>query len=183
MRIIGGIHSGKTIHVSKGMDVRPTTDFAKEGLFNILNNKLDFEGLEVLDLFSGTGNIAFEFASRGAKVTCLDKNFECSKFISETAKKLNLNINTLKGDVFKFLKTQSSTSSLTGNQKYDLIFADPPFLLETIPEIHQLVMEHNLLKENAWLIIEHGPTTKLNELSHFFEQRKYGNVNFSFFRA
>ena len=173
MRIIGGTHSGKTIHVSKGMDVRPTTDFAKEGLFNILNNKLDFDGLEVLDLFSGTGNIAFEFASRGAKVTCLDKNFECSKFITETAKKLNLNINTLKGDVFKFLKTHS--------QKYDLIFADPPFILENIPEIHELVMQNNLVKENGWLIIEHGPTTKLNELSHFFEQRKYGNVNFSFF--
>ena len=181
MRIIGGIHRGKTIHVTKGMDVRPTTDFAKEGLFNILNNKLDFEGLEVLDLFSGTGNIAFEFASRGATVTCLDKNFECIRFISDTTKKLNLKINTLKGDVFKFLKTLSSTSSPTGNQKYDLIFADPPFALENIPEIHQWVFQNNLLKDGAWLIIEHGPTTKLTELPHFFEQRKYGNVNFSFF--
>ena len=173
MRIIGGIHSGKTIHVTKGMDVRPTTDFAKEGLFNILNNKLDFEGLEVLDLFSGTGNIAFEFASRGATVTSLDKNFECSRFISNTAKTLNLNIHTLKGDVFKFLKTHT--------QKYDLIFADPPYSLENIPEIHQWVFQNNLLKDGAWLIIEHGPDTKLNALPHFFEQRKYGNVNFSFF--
>jgi 16S rRNA (guanine966-N2)-methyltransferase len=173
VRIIGGLHSGKTIQVSKGMDVRPTTDFAKEGLFNILNNKIDFENLEVLDLFSGTGNIAFEFASRGAKVTCVDKNFECTKFISDTAKKLNLNINILKGDVFKFLKIHV--------QKYDLIFADPPFLLENIPEIHELVLQSNLVKENGWLIIEHGPTTKLTGLSSFFEQRKYGNVNFSFF--
>lgn len=173
MRIIGGIHGGKTINVTKGLDVRPTTDFAKEGLFNILNNKVDFEGLEVLDLFSGTGNIAFEFASRGAHVSCLDKNFECSKFISNTAKNLNLNIHTLKGDVFKFLKTHT--------QKYDLIFADPPYILENIPEIHQWVFQNNLLKDGAWLIIEHGPTTKLNELPHFFEQRKYGNVNFSFF--
>jgi len=173
LRIIGGIHAGKTIHVTKGMDVRPTTDFAKEGLFNILNNKLDFEGLEVLDLFCGTGNIAFEFASRGATVTSVDKNYECTGFVSATAKKLDLKISVLKSDVFKFLKTQT--------HQYDLIFADPPFILENIPEVHQWVMQNNLLKEGAWLIIEHGPGTKLNELPHFFEQRKYGNVNFSFF--
>jgi 16S rRNA (guanine(966)-N(2))-methyltransferase RsmD len=173
LRIIGGIHAGKTIHVTKGIDVRPTTDFAKEGLFNILNNKLDFDGLQVLDLFCGTGNIAFEFASRGSNVTCVDKNFECTGFVNATARKMNLGINVVKGDVFKFLKTHT--------QKYDLIFADPPFALENIPEVHQWVMLNNLLKEGAWLIIEHGPDTKLNELPHFFEQRKYGNVNFSFF--
>jgi 16S rRNA (guanine966-N2)-methyltransferase len=173
VRIIGGIHGGKTIHVPKGMDVRPTTDFAKEGLFNILNNKIDFEGLQVLDLFCGTGNIAFEFASRGATVTSIDKNVDCVRFVSSTAKNLKLTINVSKGDVFRFLKTHA--------QKYDLIFADPPFATENIPEIHQLVFENNLLKEGAWLIIEHGPGTKLNELPHFFEQRKYGNVNFSFF--
>ena len=128
----------------------------------------------MLDLFSGTGNIAFEFASRGANVTCIDKNYECTGFISSTTKKLSLNIGVMKGDVFKFLKTQT--------QPYDLIFADPPFSLENIPEIHQWVFQNNLLKEGAWLIIEHGPTTKLNELPHFFEQRKYGNVNFSFFK-
>lgn len=173
MRIIGGIHRGKTIHVKKGLDVRPTTDFAKEGLFNILNNKIDFEGLEVLDLFCGTGNIAFEFASRGSNVTSIDKNVDCVRFVSSTSKDLKLNINVSKGDVFKFLKTLT--------YKYDLIFADPPFILENIPEIHQWVFQNNLLKEGGWLIIEHGPTTNLSELPHFFEQRKYGNVNFSFF--
>lgn len=173
MRIIGGIHKGKTINVKKGLDVRPTTDFAKEALFNILANKIDFENLEVLDLFSGTGNIAFEFASRGANVSCVDKNYECTGFISFTARNLNLNISVLKSDVFKFLKANS--------QKYDLIFADPPYDLENIPEIHQLIFQNNLLKEGAWLIIEHGPATKLNELPHFIEHRKYGNVNFSFF--
>lgn len=130
--------------------------------------------MQVLDLFAGTGNIAFEFASRGSYVTSVDKNFDCVKFVSKTAKELNLNISTLKSDVFKFLKTH--------NSKYDLIFADPPYALENIPEIHQIVFENNLLKEDAWLIIEHGPTTKLDSLSHFIEQRKYGNVNFSFFQ-
>jgi 16S rRNA (guanine966-N2)-methyltransferase len=173
VRIIGGVHRGKTIHVTKGLDVRPTTDFAKEGLFNILNNKVDFEGLQVLDLFCGTGNIAFEFASRGSNVTSVDKNFECIKFVSKTARELNLSISAMKGDVFKFLRTNS--------QKYDLIFADPPYILENIPEIHQYVFEKDLLNEGAWLIIEHGPGTKLNDLPHFIEQRKYGNVNFSFF--
>lgn len=155
------------------MDVRPTTDFAKEGLFNILNNKIYFEGLRVLDLFSGTGNIAFEFASRGAHVNSIDKNVDCIRFVSSTAKNLKLDINCSKGDVFKFLKTHT--------QQYDLIFADPPYALENIPEIHQLVFENKLLKEGGWLIIEHGPGTKLSELSHFSDHRKYGNVNFSFF--
>jgi 16S rRNA (guanine(966)-N(2))-methyltransferase RsmD len=174
VRIIGGLHRGKTIHVTKGLDVRPTTDFAKEGLFNILNNKIDFEGMQVLDLFAGTGNIAFEFASRGSYVTSVDKNFDCVKFVSKTARELNLNISTLKSDVFKFLKTHTNP--------YDLIFVDPPYALENIPEIHQIIFENNLLKENSWLIIEHGPTTKLDSLPHFIEQRKYGNVNFSFFQ-
>lgn len=173
MRIIGGIHKGRAINVTKGLDVRPTTDFAKEGLFNILNNKVDFENLQVLDLFAGTGNIAFEFASRGSNVTSVDKSVDCIRFISSTSKSLNLGISTLKSDVFKFLQTHT--------QKYDLIFADPPYSLENIPHIHELVMQNNLLNDGGWLIIEHGPGTKLNELPHFIEHRKYGNVNFSFF--
>jgi 16S rRNA (guanine966-N2)-methyltransferase len=173
VRIIGGIHKGKTIQVNKSLDVRPTTDFAKEGLFNILSNKIDFEGLQVLDLFSGTGNIAFEFASRGASVTCIDKSPDCIRFISATAKAMELDIITYKSDVFKYLKKQT--------HGFDLVFADPPFALENIPEIHKWVMENKLVKEGGWLIIEHGPRTKLNELNNFFEQRKYGNVNFSFF--
>jgi 16S rRNA (guanine966-N2)-methyltransferase len=173
VRIIGGKHKGRTIHVKKGLDVRPTTDFAKEGLFNILSNKIDFEGLEVLDLFSGTGNIAFEFASRGANVTSVDKHPDCTRFISNTAKELDLNIYTVKSDVFKFLQGHSHA--------HDIVFADPPYELENIPEIHQLVMQNKLVKEGGWLIIEHGPRTDLSQLPHFFEHRKYGNVNFSFF--
>jgi 16S rRNA (guanine966-N2)-methyltransferase len=173
VRIIGGKHKGRTIRVDKGLDLRPTTDFAKEGLFNILSNKIDFDGLNVLDLFSGTGNIAFEFSSRGANVTSVDKQHDCVRFISKTSKELELNINTVKSDVFKFLQTHTHA--------YDLIFADPPFDLENIPEIHQLVMQNKLVKEGGWLIIEHGSRTHLNELPNFFEQRKYGNVNFSFF--
>lgn len=173
MRIIGGLHKGRTINVTKGLDVRPTTDFAKEGLFNILSNKVDFDSLQVLDLFAGTGNIAFEFASRGSTVTSIDKSVDCIRFISSTSKNLDLGISVFKSDVFKFLQTHT--------QKYDLIFADPPYSLENIPQIHELVFQNNLLKDNGWLIIEHGPTTKLESLSHFVKHRKYGNVNFSFF--
>jgi 16S rRNA (guanine966-N2)-methyltransferase len=175
VRIIGGKHKGRAIHVDKRLDLRPTTDFAKEGLFNILSNKTDFDDLDVLDLFSGTGNIAFEFSSRGAHVTSVDKHHDCIRFISKTAKELELNINTVKSDVFRFL--QSHTHA------YDLIFADPPFDLENIADIHELVLQNKLVKDGGWLIIEHGSKTDLSQLSDFFEQRKYGNVNFSFFRA
>lgn len=173
MRIIGGIHRGKRIDVVKGLPVRPTTDFAKEALFNILNNKLDLDGAEVLDLFAGTGNIALECASRGAAVTAVDAHYGCNRFISDTAKKLELNINTFKSDVFKFLAVH--------HKPYDLVFADPPYDLENIADIHTHVMTNNLLKEGGLLIIEHGPSTKLETLEHFAEHRKYGNVNFSFF--
>lgn len=175
MRIIGGIHKGKRIEVVKGLPVRPTTDFAKEALFNILFNKIDFEGAEILDLFCGTGNIALECASRGAHVTAIDMHFGCTKFVSETAKKLDLTVTTFKSDVFKFLATH--------HKAYDVVFADPPYDLENIADIHKYVFENNLLKKNGWLILEHGPKTKLEELLKFVEHRKYGNVNFSFFQA
>lgn len=175
MRIIGGIHRGKRIDVVKGLTVRPTTDFAKEALFNILNNKIDLEDTDVLDVFSGTGNISLEMASRGARVTAVDANYNCLRFVTDTAKKLEMHINTVKSDVFKFLKDNRNT--------YDLIFADPPYELENIADIHELVMNNHLLKAGGWLIIEHGPGTKLETLEHFTEHRKYGNVNFSFFNV
>lgn len=174
MRIIGGAHKGKVIKVPKDLPVRPTTDFAKEGLFNILNNKLDFEGLKVLDLFSGTGHISLEFASRGAKdIVAIDQHFKCAGFLKSIGKELNFNIQANKGDVFEFLKSARSS--------YDLIFADPPYDLPNIPEIHKLVFENNLLNPGAILIIEHGAKTKLDGLTGFSSHRKYGNVNFSFF--
>lgn len=174
MRIIGGIHKGKVIKVAKDLPVRPTTDFAKEGLFNMLANKVDFEGLTVLDLFSGTGHISLEFASRGAKdIVGVDQHFKCVGFLKSISKELGLNINAIKSDVFDFLKKS--------NSKFDLIFADPPYDLKEIPDIHKLVFEGGLLNENALLIIEHGQRTKLEDLQGFLQHRKYGNVNFSFF--
>ena len=163
------------ISAPHNLPVRPTTDFAKEGLFNILNNKLDFEGLTVLDLFCGTGNIAFEFASRGARsVLSVDAHYGCVKFVKDTARQLGFDgLLTDKSDVFKFLKGHG--------MRYDLVFADPPYDLSNIAEIHTLVFDRQLLNDNGLLVIEHGPKTKLDGLSHFVEHRKYGNVNFSFF--
>lgn len=157
----------------KGLELRPTTDFAKEGLFNMLNSRLDLEGLNVLDLFSGTGNISLEFASRGGQVTAVDQNARCCSFVRNTAADLKLNVHVMKGDVFEFLRSCSD--------KFDLIFADPPYDLEKLPQIHELVHERGLLKPDGLLIIEHGPRTQLNTLSGFIQHRKYGNVNFSFF--
>jgi 16S rRNA (guanine(966)-N(2))-methyltransferase RsmD len=175
VRIIGGSEKGKVIKVPHDLPVRPTTDFAKEGLFNILANKVDFEELSVLDLFSGTGHISMEFASRGSKeVVGVDKHFKCVGFLKAISKEFNFNITAIKDDVFTFLKNS--------NLKFDLIFADPPYDLPNIPDIHKLVFEKALLKENGLLIIEHGPKTKLEELQGFTQHRKYGNVNFSFFQ-
>lgn len=175
MRIIGGRYKGKTIKVPAGLPVRPTTDFAKEGLFNILANKLDFENCSMLDLFSGTGHISLEFASRGSReIVSVDKNFKCTGFLKSMNKELGFNIHVIKEDVFDFLKHVTS--------KFDLIFADPPYDLKEIPDIHKLVFQKDLLKPEGWLIIEHGSKTKLEDLKGFVQQRKYGNVNFSFFQ-
>jgi 16S rRNA (guanine(966)-N(2))-methyltransferase RsmD len=174
VRIINGTHRGKIIKVPKGLPVRPTTDFAKEALFNILANKLDFESTCMLDLFSGTGHISLEFASRGSKqITAVDKNFQCVGFLKTISKDLNFDINTVKADVFEYLKASK--------QKVDLIFADPPYDLENIEKIHELVFENKLLNTNGILIIEHGPKTNLETCQGFTQHRKYGNVNFSFF--
>lgn len=175
MRIIGGTYKGKQIIAPKNLPVRPTTDFAKEGLFNILNNKVDFEGLSVLDLFCGTGNISLEFASRGAqKIYAIDKHSPCLYFVKDTAKALKLSsIITDRADVFKYLEKSHST--------FDVIFADPPYELENIAQIHDLVFTHKLLNEGGWLIIEHGQRTDLSANQNYVETRKYGNVHFSFF--
>lgn len=176
MRIIGGTYKGKQLMAPKNLPVRPTTDFAKEGLFNILNNKIDFEGLTVLDLFAGTGNISLEFASRGAsKVYAIDKHTPCINFIRDTAKTLKLGmVATERADVFKYLEKAYTP--------VDLIFADPPYELETIPQIYELVFSNNWLKPEALLIIEHGPKTTFDDKPFYLETRKYGNVHFSFFQ-
>ncbi len=175
MRITGGLLKGRTIDAPKGLPVRPTTAFATEALFNILANYLDFEATHLLDLFSGTGHISIEFASRGCRnITAVDINNNCVRFLKNVSKQYQLPTVCLKDNVFKFLKENKSV--------YNIIFADPPYDLPNIEEIHQLVFENNLLNENGILIIEHGPKTKMGHLPHFYQHRKYGNVNFSFFR-
>ncbi len=176
MRIIGGSLKGIRLHPPQNLPVRPTTDIAKEALFNILNNQITLENLEVLDLFSGTGNISLEFASRGAvSVKAVDKNFGCYQHLKKTAEQLQITtIEMLKADVFKFLKSET--------KKYDLIFADPPYDISQIPQIAEMVFEQNLLKENGLLIIEHQSNQDLSKHGNFAEKRKYGYSAFSFFR-
>ena len=176
MRIISGTHKGKAIVAPKNLPVRPTTDFAKEALFNIIENNFNIDELDVLDLFSGTGNISYEFASRGAKsITAVDLNFNCHNFIRRTAKELNLKaINAFRADVFKFIYNHK--------KQYDFIFADPPYDLKNIEEIALFVFQFNLLKEDGWLIVEHDKRTDLSKHPNFSQLRKYGNVNFSVFK-
>jgi 16S rRNA (guanine(966)-N(2))-methyltransferase RsmD len=176
IRIISGTHKGRKMTAPKSLPVRPTTDFAKESLFNILNNHIELEGIDALDLFSGTGNISFELASRGAKsVVAVDSNSKCCSFTKETAASFGFtNIRTVKSNAFSFLKGMKGT--------YQLIFADPPYDLPETNTIPGLVYEKNLLGENGILVIEHGRETDLSMLEHFKEKRTYGNVNFSLFQ-
>lgn len=176
MRIVSGIHKGKRIIAPKKLPVRPTTDFAKEALFNILNNQYHFSALKVIDLFSGTGNITYEFGSRGAvEIIAVDAHFECVKFINKKAEELELPVKTVKSDVFKFLQATGETANI--------IFADPPydFEAEQLQQIVELTFSRNLLEEGGALIIEHRKQVDLSHLEHFTEVRKYGNSVFSFF--
>ena len=176
MRIIRGSHRGRLIHPPNNLPVRPTTDLAKESLFNILENNFFLQDLSVLDLFSGTGSISYEFASRGSKlVVAVESNTRCSRFITDTAKQLNFTaLRTMRVNAFSFLKQTS--------QKFDIIFADPPYDLEGIELIPQLVFDRKLLAEDGWLVVEHSREKDFKEHPGFFDQRKYGKVNFSFFK-
>lgn len=176
MRIISGRYKGKRLIAPKKLPVRPTTDMAKEALFNILNNNYHFEDLVVLDLFSGTGNISYEFASRGTQnITAVDLNTHCVRFISKTSKELQFDITAIKSDVFKFLNQTKI--------KADIIFADPPYNFsdEQFSKISDLVFENELLLDDGLLIIEHSEQTDLRDLPYFSEKRKYGGNVFSFF--
>jgi len=175
MRIISGKYKRRVISAPKNLPVRPTTDMAKESLFNILGNFFDFDGKTALDLFAGTGNISYEFVSRGcAVVTAVDKDYGCVNFINETAQKLKMNeLNVIKLDVFKYLAISK--------QKFDIIFADPPYQLSNIHEISDIVFDNQLLNTNGWLIVEHPKEVDLSGSKCFYEHRKYGKVNFSFF--
>lgn len=176
MRIISGKNKGRRIIAPKNLPVRPTTDRAKEGLFNILNNSYFFEELSVLDLFAGTGNISYEFASRGASyIVAVDSNLGCIRFINRCNESLQSNIHTEKKDVFVYLKKSK--------QRFDIIFADPPYNLlpDDFYNMPKLVFEKKLLKEDGLLIIEHASKTDLSHLANFQYQRKYGDSVFSFF--
>ncbi|GAA4324566.1 16S rRNA (guanine(966)-N(2))-methyltransferase RsmD [Pontixanthobacter gangjinensis] len=176
MRIISGSHKGRRITAPAKLPVRPTTDVAKEALFNILNNYYHISSVSVLDLFSGTGNISYEFAARGAEtITAVDANYDCVKFIKKTSAELEFPITTIKSDVFKYLAKAPV--------KADIIFADPPYDIkkEDFARIPELVFANQLLKEDGQLIIEHSKHTDLSDLEHFTESRKYGNSVFSFF--
>ena len=176
MRIISGIHKGRRINAPGNLPVRPTTEFAKESLFNILLNNFDLQKIRVLDLFAGTGNISYEFASRGCvDITSVDIDHRCIRFINKTVAFLKCeNIKVIRSDSFKFLNSCK--------EKFDIIFADPPFLMTEVDRIANRVFENQLLNENGWLIIEHSGNTDLSNLDHFIEKRRYGNVNFSIFR-
>jgi 16S rRNA (guanine(966)-N(2))-methyltransferase RsmD len=176
MRIISGKFKGRRLQAPKNLPVRPTTDMAKEALFNILNNHFNFSELKILDLFAGTGNISYEFASRGsAPILCIDADFGCVNYIKKIANELDFDITAIKSDVFKFLEKNNST--------YDLIFADPPYHLEQkdFEKIVQLTFENELLDEVGMLIVEHSKDTKLDHLDYFSFVRTYGGTAFSFF--
>ncbi len=175
MRIIGGKLKGKVILPPAGYQARPTTDFAKEGLFNILDNEYEFEDLKVLDLFGGTGSIAFEFASRGAsRVYCVEMARENASFIKTEADRLGLtNVTMVRDNVFDFLPIC--------HEKFDLIFADPPYALEGLETLPDQIFSRDLLHPGSYFILEHGNEHSFTTHPHFVKERHYGRVHFSFF--
>ena len=175
MRIISGIYRGKKLIAPKSLPVRPTTDFAKEGLFNMLNKRIDFEGIAVLDLFAGTGNISLEFASRGAQlITSVDADRGCINYIRKTAEELNCNcIRPLRGDVFSFVQKNFG--------QFDVIFADPPYGLKGSEILPTIILNGTLLNEKGLLIFEHPKELNFDNHPNLILNRKFGNVNFSFF--
>ena len=177
MRIIRGRFKTRRYSVPKRFPSRPTTDFAKEGLFNVIENQMILENLKILDLCAGTGNISFEFLSREAgTVVAVDKNFHCYKHINKMSYEFDCSdeIRVIKSDILKFLDQNVDS--------YDIIFADPPYAYEHHKSIAEKVFERNLLAQDGLLIIEHGKETSLESLPHFLFSRKYGNVHFSFFQ-
>lgn len=176
MRIIGGEWGGRKIHPPSKMPfTRPTTDIAKEGLFNILQSNIDLEGLKTLDIFGGTGSISFELASRGATdLTIVEKDNQMLAFIRKTAETLGLKqLRVVASDVFRFLKTNQ--------EQYDFIFAGPPYALENIDDLPKLIVTGNFLKKNGWFVLEHTPRNNYRQAPLFVSERNYGTTIFSIF--
>ena len=177
MRIVSGIYKHRRFEVPKGFKARPTTDFAKENLFNVLANYVDFnDHIRALDLFAGTGSISAELLSRGCeRVVCVEKDPVHYAFIRKVMDKLRAdNIICVRGDVFKYIHSTKQT--------FNIIFADPPYALEQLEEIPQLILHNNLLAAGGLFILEHGKTHSFTNHPLFMEQRVYGSVNFSIFR-
>jgi 16S rRNA (guanine(966)-N(2))-methyltransferase RsmD len=175
LRIIGGKYKGRIIKPVSGLKARPTTDFAREGLFDILNNRVDFESISVLDLFSGTGSIGIEFASRGAEaVHLVEKDQKHIAGIRRATAMIGFtNIKPIHIDVKAYLKTCKF--------KYDIVFADPPYDLDWLKSIPDLVIQADILKDDGFFILEHPRSMNFRDHKMFFEHRNYGSVNFSFF--
>lgn len=176
MRIISGSHKGRILRPPEGLPVRPTTDMAKESLFNILNNYVDFEDIKVLDLFAGTGNISLEFASRNAiSVLSVDLNVRCTDYIARMATEFKFqNLTAIRANVFAFLARPF------GN--YDVIFADPPYNLDNREKVPALIFENNWLADDGWLVMEHDKRLSFTSHPYFNQERRYGKIHFTFFQ-
>lgn len=177
MRIIRGKYGRRRFDVPKNITARPTTDFARENLFNILENRDEIEGRSVLDLFSGTGAIAWEFVSRGAKaVTAVEEAAVQGRFILSVKEKLGDNaLRLVRGDVFRFLERPRGS--------YDVVFADPPYGHPRFAEIPELIMDSGAVRDGSLVIVEHNSSHDFSALPGFLERRSYGSVNFSMFRV
>ena len=176
MRIIAGKHRGRRLNIPNNLPVRPTTDRAREALFSILNQKFDFSTSHILDLYAGTGSVSYEFCSRGAtEVTAVDQHAGCARYITQTAKELDLPLRVYRQNCIQYLEKCRS--------KYNIIFADPPYALaeETFQKIVNILSENKLLEANGLFVLEHGEQLNFSAESLFVEQRKYGGCVFSFF--
>ena len=176
MRIITGKYKGRHFDIPRTFKARPTTDFAKENIFNVLTGYIDFEGATALDLFSGTGSISLELVSRGCdRVVSIEADRDHHRFILQCLQKLQApQVAAIRGDVFRYLKNCK--------QQFDFIFADPPYALKELPTIPSLIFEKNLLKEDGVFVFEHGKDHSFTDHPNFVEHRQYGSVNFSIFK-
>ena len=176
MRIITGLYKGRHFDIPRSFKARPTTDFAKENIFNVLTQYIDFDGTTALDLFSGTGSISLELASRGcARVISVEADRDHHRFILQCLQKLqNPPVTAIRGDVFRFIKSCK--------QQFDFIFADPPYALEELKTIPSLVFEKNLLKEDGVFVFVYCKNDSFTDHPNFVEHRSYGSVNFSIFQ-
>lgn len=177
MRIITGIYKGRHFDIPRTFKARPTTDFAKENIFNVIRGYLDLEGTKALDLFAGTGSISLELLSRGCEeVVSVEKDRDHARFIQQCMGKIGAKGNILiRGDVFRFVKSC--------HEQFDLVFADPPYALPKLPTLPDLILQSGLVKDGGYLLFEHSAHNDFSNHPHFAEHRSYGSVNFTIFSA